>query len=138
METKEITVHGKNYLAVSDKHLGACKGCVVYEQDEIPCCDFTDQNDGHCNGVVFHHVDEVTPVVQSTPSINMRFDLDLSDVSLPEVFKLKGLRLSTLDEALAKGTDAFTISIKDVPQETLEVIAQALAVEFLRRHSKTF
>jgi hypothetical protein len=133
---KIITVRWKNYLAVSDEHLGTCTGCVVYEQDEISCCEFTAQNDGHCNGVVFHPVDEVTPVVKSTPSINLSFDLDLSDVSLPEVFKLKGLRLSTLDEALAKGTDAFTISIKDVPQETLEVIAQALVVEFLRRHSK--
>jgi hypothetical protein len=131
---KIITVHGKNYKTVSDEYIGACKGCAVPASGS--CEAFTDQNGGHCNGVVFHPVDEVTPVVKTTPSINLSFDLDLSEVGLPEVFQLKGLKLSTLDEALARGTDAFTVNVKELPQETLEVIAQALAVEFLRRHSK--
>ena len=135
---KIITVHGKDYKTVSDGELGACEGCFVNKQNELSCWEFTDQVGGNCNGVVFHEVTEVSLAkpLSTRPSISLSFDLDLSTVSLPEVFKVKSLRLSTLDAALVKGTDAFTLSIKDVPQDTVEVIAQSLAAEFLRRYSK--
>jgi hypothetical protein len=126
---KIITFHGKNYRAIHDAEL-SCQQCTFnsgsdecLEIEEIYCCTRKE--------CVFEEV-----LVNKSPSISLSFDLDLSTVSLPEVFKVKSLRLSTLDDALAKGTDAFTVNIKDVPQETVEVIAQALKEEFLCRYSK--
>ena len=134
---KIITVHGKNYRAIHDAEL-SCQQCAFnsgsdecLETEEIYCCT---RKECVFEEVLVNKSPSVPPSVP--PSISLSFDLDLSTVSLPEVFKVKSLRLSTLDDALTKGTDAFTVSTKDVPQETIEAIAQALAVEFLRRHSK--
>jgi hypothetical protein len=132
---KIITVFNKQYKVVKSNHF--CEGCAANVDEDI-CGHFNAQN-GTCAGVIYQELQDgsSTPkITQNNPSINLSFDLDLSTVGLPEVFKLKGLRLSTLDEVLSKRTDAFTVNVRELPQETIEVIAQALAVEFLRRYSK--
>jgi hypothetical protein len=132
-----VNYMAEQYETVPENNPRRCDGCAFLHYSGN-CINHLAAEESQCskNRVVFERlkVCNITPI--KPPSISLSFDLDLSTVSLPEVFKVKSLRLSTLDDALAKGTDAFTISTKDVPQETIEAIAQALAVEFLRRHSK--
>jgi hypothetical protein len=139
---KTIEIKGLKYKAVPETCKGSCSGCSLYSEEDGCVANYSRDVTDLCYGesVIFIRVYPVLEELKnnpvSVPSISLSFDLDLSTVSLPEVFKVKSLRLSTLDDALVKGTDAFTISAKDVPQETIEVIAQALAMEFLRRHLK--
>jgi len=136
METKIVKVLGKNYKvlpSVGGKN-GECTGCAAYVLSQNLCGDFTKDTDKSCSGIIFQEVTSFTP--QSKPTIQMNLELDLSTSSLPEVFNVKSLRLSTLDAALAKGTDRFTVSVKDLPQETIEVLAEALKAEFIKRNTK--
>ena len=131
---KIITVHGKKYKVTSDEHRGACQGCVVYNSEGYSCYDFTDENEGNCHDVIFQEITE-TPV-QTKPQVQLHLELDLTQAILPVFFTVKGLKVQSLDTALKNQSDAYNISVKDLPQETIEVLAEELKQEFIKRNTK--
>jgi hypothetical protein len=91
METKIITVHGKNFKTVSDKELGACTGCFAYGQSNMSCCDFTDQTGGNCNGVVFHELED-QPIVQQHQEQGVSFvPLGITSLRVHNTIRLNAL-----------------------------------------------
>lgn len=136
METKIVKVLGKNYKvlpSIRGKN-GECTGCAAYAFSQNLCGDFTKDTDDNCSGIIFQEVTEV--ILQTKPTIQMNLELDLSKCILPVFFTVKNLRLVSLDTALKNQSDAYNVSVKDLPQETLEVVAEALKAEFLRRNIK--
>ena len=130
METKIITVHGKNYKAVPEKDK-VCTGCSFkYENCEKAFKEY----DCSLHDIIFQEVTSVTP--QSKPTIQMNLELDLSNCILPVFFTVKNIRLQSLDTALKNQSDTYNVSVKDLPQETLEIVAEELKVEFIRRNTK--
>lgn len=130
METKIITVHGKNYKTVPEKDK-ACTGC---DFEGKKCEDAFKAYDCTLHDIIFQEVPEVIP--QTKPTIQMNLELDLSNCILPVFFTVKNLRLVSLDTALKNQSDAYTVSVEDLPQETIEIVAESLKQEFLRRNTK--
>lgn len=130
METKIITVHGKNYKTVPGKGK-ACTGCDF----EGKKCDVAFiAYDCTLHDIIFQEVTEV--ITQTKPTIQMNLELDLSNCILPVFFTVKNLRLQSLDTALKNQSDAYNVSVKDLPQETIEMLAEELKAEFIRRNTK--
>lgn len=128
---KIITIHGKNYKATPE--VDCCKGCSFGGNPsycDLACSTY------NCGGdsIIFQEVTEV--ISQTKPTIQMNLELDLSNCILPVFFSVKNLRLQSLDTALKNQSDAYNISVKDLPQETLEVVAEVLKQEFIRRNTK--
>ena len=133
METKIITVCGKNYKAVPEfDTLTPCIGCSFIMDDTI-CNTATLLYSCGGNGVIFQELTET--LVQTKPQVQLQLELDLTQAILPVFFTVKGLKVQSLDTALKNQSDAYTISVKDLPQETLEVLAEELKREFLRRNT---
>ena len=129
MEAKIITVCGKNYKAIPEKDK-ECTGCsFAYENCEkafkVYDCSLYD--------VIFEETTE-TPA-QTKPQVHLQLELDLTQAILPVFFTVKGLKVQSLDTALKNQSDAYTVSVKDLPQETLEVVAEALKQEFIKRNT---
>jgi hypothetical protein len=136
METKIVKVLGKNYKvlpSIGGKN-GECTGCASYAFSQNLCGDFTKDTEDSCSGVIFQEVTEV--ISQTKPTIQMNLELDLSNCILPVFFTVKNLRLVSLDTALKNQSDAYNISVKDLPQETIEMLAEELKAEFIRRNTK--
>jgi len=129
---KIITVFGKNYKIVPNLD-SSCEGCAANVKEDI-CSNFMSENEDSCQMVTFQEVNSVAPQVK--PTIQMNLELDLSNCILPVFFTVKNLRLQSLDTALKNQSDAYNISVKDLPQETLEIVAEELKQEFIRRNTK--
>jgi len=108
------------------------KGCTVLADNKLSCYDFCEILD--CKDLIFQEVTEV--ISQTKPTIQMNLELDLSNCILPVFFTVKNLRLQSLDTALKNQSDAYNISVKDLPQETLEIVAEVLKQEFIKRNTK--
>ena len=133
---KIITVRGKNYNVVPDSGKECdCTGCYFNTKGREDECYIASEL-GRCgsNHKVFQEVIETN--LQTKPTIQMNLELDLSNCILPVFFTVKTLRLQSLDTALKNQCDAYNVSVKDLPQETLEVVAEALKAEFIRRNTK--
>ena len=131
MEAKIIRLLGKNYKIIPETN----KDCTE--------CSFKDNYTGcmkaSCayacgpNNVIFQEVTE-SPV-QTKPQVQLQLELDLTQAILPVFFTVKGLKVQSLDTALKNQSDAYTVSVKGLPQETIEVLAEELKREFLRRNT---
>jgi len=127
---KIITILGKNYKAIPEKDKD-CKGCSFNYEN---CEEAFKAYDCTLHDIIFQEVTEV--ITQTKPTIQMNLELDLSSCILPVFFTVKNLRLQSLDAALKNQSDAYNISVKDLPQETLEIVAEALKQEFIKRNTK--
>lgn len=135
---EKIIILGKSYEAISEASPHNCSGCS-FEESNGDCgvphllgelsCTF--------KKVIFREYkleEQPTPTVK--PTIQMNLELDLSNCTLPVFFTVKNLRLVSLDTALKNQSDAYNISVKDLPQETIEMLAEALKAEFIKRNTK--
>ena len=133
---KIITICGKIYKALPDSGKDFdCTGCCFNTPNDLSYCGIASEL-GKCSStsVIFQEATEVIP--QTKPTIQMNLELDLSNCILPVFFTVKNLRLQSLDIALKNQSDAYNISVKDLPQETIEMLAEELKVEFIRRNTK--
>jgi len=131
---KIIKVKGVSYTAAKElEDMGMCYSCVARNNKYMNCQNFVKDGED-CTGVVFHEV--LVNKTINKPTIQMNLELDLSKCILPVFFTVKNLRLQSLDAALKNQSDAYNVSVKDLPQETIEVLAEALKQEFIRRNTK--
>jgi len=125
---KIITIRGQQYTTLPEVEKHSCKGCVF--QDDSPRCG--EVGGWWCGGndVIFGGYE--------TKSVTIPFnlELDFSSCILPDFFKVKSLKVPTLDEALLKGTDSFLLSAKNLTQEQVLEVAEGLKREFIKRNSK--
>jgi len=137
---KIITVHGKEYKTVPELEFKsnacacACAGCSFYKIDSQYCDTAISLYNCMENAVIF--VENKSTIPQTKPTIQMNLELDLSSCILPVFFTVKNLRLQSLETALKNQSDAYNVSVKDLPQETIEVVAEALKQEFIKRNTK--
>lgn len=131
---KIITVLNKDYKVVfdSDEDQG-CHGCAFH--NEVGCVTASDIISCSDLGITFQLVNTEKPE-HIVPKIKIDLELDMTQAILPTFFTVKGLKVQSLDTALKNQSDAYNISVKALPQETLEVLAEELKAEFIRRNTK--
>jgi len=131
-ESKIVWAYGKNFKTVQTTRGSDCSNCDA-NKPEYTCEPFL--VDMSCAGIHFKVIQEKIEL-PSKPTLQMNLELDLSGCILPVFFKVKGLKVHSLDAAIAKGTSDYNIAVGDIPQESLEGIAEALKAEFIRRNTK--
>lgn len=62
--------------------------------------------------------------------------IDVNSCVLPTKFKVFGLRLADISDAVSKGTDSFMLDVKDMPNPSLILLADAIRDEFIKRNTK--
>jgi len=133
---ENITIGGKTYEATTEASPHNCSGCA-FEESNGDCGVPSLRNSLDCafKKVIFK--ESISNCInQAKPTLQMNLELDLSGCILPVFFKVKGLKVHSLDAAIAKGTSDYNISVGDIPQESLESVAEALKAEFLKRNTK--
>lgn len=134
---KIITVYNKTYKAIPENDK-VCTGCSFLYDD---CLEAFKAHDCCLHNVIFQEVTE--PKVQQETAMETKpvtipfnLELDFSSCILPDFFKVKSLKVPTLDEALLKGTDSFLLSTKNLTQEQVLAVAEGLRNEFIKRNTK--
>lgn len=130
-----IKIKNEKYSVVKELKDCSCEGCHFYIEDTG--CDLSENSSGFDTDTCYKNRTILLKTVpQTKPTIKMNLELDLSDCILPVFFSVKNLRLQSLDTALKNQSDAYNVSVKDLPQETIEMLAEELKAEFIRRNTK--